>query len=53
MKVVLTKEQIDALIELVRAINARDQPEADLYDAVREHRAIDEVRAVFSEQAES
>jgi flagellar motor switch protein FliM len=53
MKAVLTQEQIDALIELVRAVNRNAELTSDLYDAAREHRAVDNIRAVFSQQEDN
>jgi hypothetical protein len=53
MKAVLTQEQIDALIELVRAVNRNSKHTSDLYDAVREHEAVENIRAVFSQQEDN
>jgi predicted RNA binding protein with dsRBD fold (UPF0201 family) len=53
MKMVLTQEQIDALIELVRAVTRNTYDTADLHDQIREHRAVDNIRAVFSRQEDN
>ena len=53
MKVVLTQEQIDALIELVRAVTRNTNDTADLYDVVREREAVENIRAVFSQQEDN
>jgi hypothetical protein len=48
MKIVLTQEQIDALIELVRAVTRNSTHTSDLYDAIREREAVENIRAVFT-----
>jgi hypothetical protein len=53
MKAVLTQEQIDALMAVIRAINSNSKLTSDLYDIVRAREAIENIREVFSQQEDN